>query len=164
MDEDLSIDQLLAFKVLVQSKNPIAVAATEVYEKNKDKAAFYKSIKEALGVAKTPVAPASTPHATGNGSNGGGAAASAGSKPKNATPCFAFKETGICKNEKCRFSHELVKPSAASSDGGTAAAGSEAKNPAVPNASANSLGRSPPCTHTLTLTLTLTLPAPTSMA
>lgn len=151
---DPSVEQLVAFKALVVAKNPLAVACTAAYEKTKDKSAFYAGIREALSSAakKTTPAPSAAPApwpaataagASSGGQNGAGGAgtSSAATKPKSATPCFAFKETGVCKNEKCRFSHDAPsKPESAPVAAALAGAAAPATAPA-PAAAANSLGR-----------------------
>lgn len=147
----------MAFKALVVAKLPSACAVTAAYEKTKDKIAFYAGIREALSQSTKKAAapaPASAAHvsapaaaaASSGGQNGAGGASASAAKPKSATPCFAFKETGVCKNEKCRFSHDAPSKAAPATAAAAPASGGAAAAAPAPAAAANSLGtyREPP--------------------
>ena len=132
--EEPSVEELLEFRSLLQNHDKHAVATHDEWQRTKRQDLFHKGIRETLRAAAQAAASAAP---------GGGRAASKAAAPaetpkpaKSPILCFAFRETGVCSNDRCRFSHDpaaLIKP------GGAPAASSVAPT-AVKE---NSIGRSP---------------------
>lgn len=132
--EEPSVEELLEFRSLLQNHDKHAVATHDEWQRTKRQDLFHKGIRETLRAA----AQAATSAAPGGGRAASKAAAPAETPKPAKSPilCFAFRETGVCSNDRCRFSHDpaaLIKP------GGAPAASSVAPT-AVKE---NSIGRSP---------------------
>lgn len=131
MDEEPTIDELLEFRSLVQAKDKIAVAVHDEYQQTKNQRLFHKGIKETLRNIKRQSSHQQSSAAAKKDSDS--------SKSSKTQTCFAFRETGVCNNDKCRFSHDPALRAAMSTSTSTATT-----NPTnAPAQRENSIGKIP---------------------
>jgi len=116
-EADPSFEELLQFRSLLQSGDKLAVATNDQYTSTKRQDLFHRGIKETLAKA---AARGDAALSRTSAKNVVAADSAKSGQTKSPILCFAFRETGVCSNDRCRFSHDaaaLVKaggtPSAA---------------------------------------------------
>ena len=96
-----SIEELLQFRSLIKAEDYLASHVMAEYQKTKNQKEFHEGIINIVRSGKR-----TTPSSGQVQQEDIPASLDSINSSKNSTLCFAFRETGVCKNDNCRFSHD----------------------------------------------------------